>query len=425
MEACTNSLWRTIRGISIAAIVAFAIVSAIASCNDIEGDDKTGGAKTEQKKPPVKLDPRREPEKGVMDHPDDTELIRDMIRMKDSVTPIYKWKNTDDAVIHKAATTVSGSTVFFADASANESGYAVYSKTMPDGEVVEVFGIPSMPENFIASANGETVFALCGSGGYLYSIKKNQLLARVDYDLAKVTSSISPDGQVFVSWGGGNHAPYHYTAYFEDLRASQFWDNPVPSDVSQTYGIRPVEIFPSYAIAQMIIQVGTLENPVFTFLSLNMHQHSYTNYTVIGGYITRGSLSKDGLIYRTLFAPAENLRARNDKGEIPFTHRAIIDMKTFDFSAEALKTIFTGVPIAISRLADNVLVRSADGGLEIRNLDSGKPVYLVSKARIGDVEILAWSADVTDVLVSAGGELRFIDMTHFPAKDEPGKNAGK
>ena len=75
----------------------------------------------------------------------------------------------------------------------------------------------------------------------------------------------------------------------------------------------------------MIVQVGTLDDPKFTFVSLNMHQHSYLKYSPVGGYITRGTLSKDGMSYRTLFAPAENFRARNDKGEIPFTHRAIID----------------------------------------------------------------------------------------------------
>ena len=402
----------------------FAVALPASSCRKTD-DESQGGAAKVEKKPPLRPDRRIDPASGIMDHPDDSELIRDMIRMKDSVTPIHTWNSKDPQAKFKAAATVSCSIVFFADATADGSGFAVFSKSMPDGETVEEFSIPSMPEELIAAANGETVFALCKTGGYLYSIKKKELIVRADYDFAKVTSSIAPDGQVFVSWGGGNHAPFHYTSYLPDLKASEFWNDPIPSDASQTYGIRPVEIFPSYAIAQMIVQVGTLDDPKFTFVSLNMHQHSYLKYSPVGGYITRGTLSKDGMSYRTLFAPAENFRARNDKGEIPFTHRAIIDLKDLGFSVEALKTIFTGVPIAISRMADNVLTRGEDGGLEIRNLDSGKPVYQVNKQRIGDAEVLAWSADVTDVIISSGGELRFVDMTHFPVKEEGETAAGK
>jgi len=344
---------------------------------------------------------------------DPSKIDWETVHFEEPVTVLHTWQDYPADASFVATTTTNGRRVIFGDRSQNSDEYAVWIMDLPDLTARELFSLPDPPEKLMLSTFGATVFAVCKDGGYLYSIPLGKLLTKVDYDYCKEAAGISPDGTVFTCWGGDKRSVYHYNGQFDHLSAQEFWVQPIPSAREELYGIDPVLVFPSFGISQLIIQTGTFDLPSFTYLTINTNQHNYFRYNSVAGYLVCGTLSKNSLFLRALYAPSENYLSRTDEGAIPLTHKATINLRSMGINFEPLGKVLTRLPLAVCRLAEYGLFSEPDGGLSVVRFDTGETVYLAPSEDPGSLVFQGCAGDLKGVLVTSGNDLQWLDMRGF------------
>ncbi|MEP0813927.1 MAG: hypothetical protein HRF49_04610 [bacterium] len=385
---------------------AFLAVLALAGCKPADGD---GQAQENGQISKSETSANQQPLAG-----DDFDWTT--VHFKRPVTVLHTWPE-NMRVPPIAAINSTGSRLVFADESKEVAGgSAVWLMNLPGGEKRKLFDVEGAVFNLILSDTGKVLFCVSLQGGQLYSIEEGKVWARVDYEDCKEVVALGPGGNTMTCWGGGTGTLRHYSKTFNLLSVEPFWEDPLPSDSKDVYSGKSVIFLPDLAITQIIVQVGTKENPKFTLLTLNTSQKQYyRHHQMTYAYLVGGVLNKTGEIYRCLLAQPENWRGRNSEGHVPLTHRLIFNTADMSYKSETIKP-FSDIPLAMDRLAEIALVDTADGSLTAFKLDDGSTVATVPAQQLGECKFVAAAGDLGGFIAICGKELRWYDLDKFAVK---------